>query len=417
LCWLVLLLLAGEVSVAMADGYDFVVGEPADPGPVPPADGGDDDVIETGYRHPPRLIGGLAVLALVAVVVGLIVHSGPSGGHQSSAASAGPSAAHSGGASSSPPVDPFTALTTGELGLPIRPSIDDAVDIEVGGNVLYVVRFGVFTAVDLGSGRVVQSVVVKELQSYDADRVYRAVLDVADNRVWLIKEGGVTPAEVIEFDATTLRRLSTARSPGTVQDAVVLDHHLYLATEDGVRVYAPGTTALVAGTSGYVGYIAADPTRDRLLVMNNGFPTQLVAVGIHGGPRTTVHLPFGNGQIAVVAGAIWVGGFGPTSAVVEQLDPTTFSPTASAVGLDSMLGPGALLVATGSHALWFRSGGGGDDLWCLDADNGLLATKFQDVPGPVTSQSGRASVTSRAPDAFAAAGGVVSSLSLGGCPG
>lgn len=291
----------------------------------------------------------------------------------------------------------------------------DAVDVAIGPDRIYVVRAGAFEALDPRTGKVVASVRVPELADFANGPNYRAVVDAPARRVWVVREGGVVPADAIEFDAARLTRLATVQLPGTVQDAAVLRGRVYLATEGGVRELRPGSrqARLVPGTGGFVGWVAADPSRDRLLVANEGFPTRLLAVRPDGTHRASASLPFGGAEVAVTRGVIWAGGFGSSEAWIVRLDPTTLAPTDAAGPLASMLAPGALFAATGTSVVWVR-GEGTSDLWCMDATTGRVSQHFTDVPGPVASLGGPANARTAA---YVVPDGVVRSLVLRGCPG
>jgi hypothetical protein len=368
-----------------------------------------EEVLDTGPTRRSRFLRVVPVLALVALIVALAVQSLTT--RTSKPRASVPSSA-------SPPPPPAV------LGAPLEAAgrgasrTSDVVDIALGAGSLYIVRIGSFTVYDVGTGKVTTTVRVPELANFVQGPLYRAVVDAATDRVWLVRVGGITPADAIEFAAGTLARLGTVRLPGTVQAAAVLAGRVYLATADGVRELRSGTprARLIPGTSGFVGYLAADPERQRLLVLNAGFPTRLAAMRPDGTESSVVSLPFGGAQVTVTHGVIWAAGIGTSGARIVRLEPATLESTRAA-SVAAMLGAEPLFVATGSRVMWVRDGVGGTDLWCLDAWTGAVSAHFPGLAGPVASQEGLAPATSRISYAFVAPQGVVRPLRLGGCSG
>jgi hypothetical protein len=401
----------------MPDQFEFDTGgtaRPTEPGETGDStSGADEDVIDTGERRRPQpLARAGALLAVVAAIAALVLHA-RSGGHPSPRAEAQrPIRAP---ASAAAP----RARAPASLGAPVSAGLRDATDVGIGADVLYAVHYGTLTALDIDSGAVVAMVHVPELANYDTAPYFRVVPDLAVGRIWLIREGDTRPSTAIEFDAESLRRLGTVHLPDTVQASAVLDGRVYLATADGVRVLKPG--ARVAGTapglSGFVGTVAADPRSDRLVILNDGFPTEVVSEHPDGRGRVAVRLPFGGGQVAIVRGAAWVGGWGVIGARIVHLSVPTLARLGAAPVLAGLLGPGAEFVGTGSRSVWVRSAASANELWCMDATTGAIGQFFADLPGPVTSTSGFAPVTSQLAIAYAAPQGVVRPVRLGGCPG
>jgi hypothetical protein len=368
-----------------------------------------EELLDTGPQRRPGLVLALALVAVAGLAVALAVHAQSSHTKHPRhvAAPAHRSRAPTPAATSRPPA-----------AVPIRPPITDAVDVALSANRLYVVRLGSLTALDVPTHSVVANVRVPELAAFDSGPDYRAVLDRSAGRLWLVREAGVIPALAIEFDASTLARKATVHLLGTVQSATVLDGRVFLATEHGVRELSPGSTRarLVPGTGGFVGWVAADPLRDRLLVANAGFPTRLVAISPDGTVQRTASLPFGGVELAVTRGVIWAAGFGAAGARIARLDPSTLAPVGDAT-LATRLFPGAQFVAAGSSVVWVRGGVDNSDLWCMDGRTGRVSQRFPSVPGPVVSLGGPAPPNSRIAYAYVASSGVVSSLDLGACNG
>ncbi len=244
------------------------------------------------------------------------------------------------------------------------------------------------------------------------------VPDPVKARVWLVG-GGARSSRIIEFDAATLRRIRDVGWHETVDHAAVLDGHLFLSSEDGVADLAPAALRprFIPGLLGAVGPIAADLTRDRLVILDLGFPTAVWTYRPGEMPVEAPHfLRFTDGTVEVVDGAIWVGGVGPAGAVLVRLDPHALTPIAASP-VTAALGAGAHMVAAGSRVLWVRSTREGEKLWCVDARTGIARQSWNDVPGPVASQFLPAPITSRAATAVVVSAGVMQSLVLTACAG
>jgi hypothetical protein len=222
----------------------------------------------------------------------------------------------------------------------------------------------------------------------------RLVLDAAANRVWVVDAPG---GEIVEFDARNLQRLRTMHSDVSIRDAAALHGHLYLARSSGLADIAPGADEpkIIPQLSGYVASVAADPKRDRLLVLvlGNGASIQQMTVsGTVSGVRASV--PVGGGTVRVTQdGAIWLGGFGSSidGAVVIRLNPKTLLPMLGSP-VASRLGPSSWVEAAGDHDIWIRSGGDGEALWCVDGRTGSILQYWPRARGAVTSREGGAFV-------------------------
>ncbi|MDT4937485.1 MAG: hypothetical protein QOG80_1156, partial [Pseudonocardiales bacterium] len=157
-----------------------------------------------------------------------------------------------------------------------------------------------------------------------------------------------------------------------------------------------------------VSALAADPVRDRLLVLASAPSPRIFALAPDGRPLRAVALQVGNADLAVTGSNIWLTGSGPRGAVVGLLDPATLRPGRN-LAIAGQLGRGALLAAVGDQSLWLRRPDANRDvLWCTDATSGPIASWWT-MPGTVASGNGVA---------FVANGAVVSTLALfRGCSG
>jgi hypothetical protein len=208
---------------------------------------------------------------------------------------------------------------------------------------------------------------------------YQLLADAAQSRLWLVRRQ--TPSVLIAaFDSRSLRPLGEVSRPGRATGAALLDGRLYVATDQGlITLSTPLGGDLRSFASAQPQVIAADPSRHRLVVLTEGTPAKVTILGV-GQPSAAA--PFGKGDLVVVDGQIWAGGYGSHGAVLVQLDPSTLRPGRHSP-LESRLGPGAELVGAGAHDFLVRSGGGGDALWCVDAHSGVVVHSWSQLPGPV----------------------------------
>lgn len=214
----------------------------------------------------------------------------------------------------------------------------------------------------------------------------------------------------IEYDLWSLTRLRDVRLP-LVNGAAAMDGHLYVTSGGNLLdIASRGEPRMlrVVGAGAGVGAIAADSDRSRLLILDYGFPSHVWVYrpGQSVAMRSRARLPVGKGSIAVVGGGIWIGGFTSGSATLWRLDPAS-ERAVDVSPLAAELHPGAVIVAAGQHVFWVRSGGGGDDLWCVSAATGREAQHWT-VSGAVASTAGIAVIGT---DSGAAA------LPLVGCAG
>ncbi|HEU5266944.1 MAG TPA: hypothetical protein VFU35_09585, partial [Jatrophihabitans sp.] len=103
-----------------------------------------------------------------------------------------------------------------------------------------------------------------------------AVLRVDPSRaeLWIIAEGA-SRGRVLEYHAFTLARVRDLVLPA-INGAAALGGHLYVTS--GARLidvapHAAPRTVAVVHTRGGLGPVAADPSADRLIILDYGFPT------------------------------------------------------------------------------------------------------------------------------------------------
>jgi hypothetical protein len=368
-------------------------------------EGGSEDVLEHTPRRAPRWVVALACAALAAGAVAAVAGNEHRTGGNPSAAGSTPRA--------EPVRMPAVEATLGEV---VPTDSKPVLDVVVTPNRTWILQAGQLVAIP-ASGRI-ERVPITGLDFTPVLDSVRLVPDLAAGRLWLVVLG--TPGgPVIEYDLA-LQRLRTVRPGPPTTSAAALDGHLYLAAESdgsaGIGDLAPGASVLSRiRAPGVVTSLAADPSRSRLLALS------LVDAGTSApGARvlqlwpgrqlsaSAQTLPFGKGGIAVTGdGAVWAGGYGAGGAVLVRVDPASLrTVTRSPVAPD--LGPGANLVAAGTHTIWLRSGAGGSALYCLDAHTGAGRQVWSNAPGRVGSVRGVA---------YLATGAAVVRLPLDSCAG
>ncbi len=354
----------------------------------------DEDAVDFGQSQVPRWAVGLLVL-LVAVVVGALAAQSPN----TPAAAPAPAP--------QPAESAVSPTSTSGLGSPIPiDQVSTPVDLAVTVPLfllqpghLYKIADATAFGVSLG----------------DAGRTRlgasaRLVLDDQANRVWVVDALG---GEIIEFDGRNLHRLRTMHADGPILDAAALHGHLYLARSTGLADIAPGADQpdIMPGPVGYVASVAADPKRGRLLALVLGKEPSVQQVTITGKEQDRqAAVPVGGGTLRVTAdGAIWLAGSGSAvdGAVVVRLDPATLKPVLASP-VTTRLGPSSWIEAAGDHDVWVRSGGGGEELWCVDGGTGRTLQFWPRVRGAVTSREG---------GAFILLGGLLVPLVLQDCKG
>jgi len=263
--------------------------------------------------------------------------------------------------------------------------------------------------VDVPTNSVVDSVPLTGQYSLRYRSSARLVLDADADRLWVL--GLVAQAaQLLEFNAGKMLPLHHVVVRAAVQDAAAMDGHLYLATSVGLADLAPGAagTTLLPAVHGAVSAVAADPVRNRLIVLDASTPGAVVVVSAgRAGTRRT----FGDlikGSIAIVGDEIWVGGYGGGirggyRALVARLDPVTLAPVQTS---SIALRVDRVDVSPGARDIWVTTGAVG--VWCIDAVDGTILERWPSASAPVTSGLGGAYVI----DA-----GLVVPLVLRGCAG
>ena len=361
-----------------------------DDGPVFAAD---EDAVDFGRGQVPRwAIVVACALALIAVLSVAVSRSHPKPAHVA--------------------VDkPVTVDdTVSEFGPALR--FDgggaDALDALIHGNRLYVLRTGAISVVDLPTGDV-QSLPLTGEYSIAAHSSARLVFDADADRLWVLAPGSGS-ATVLEINAGRMLPIRHVTMHSVVRDAAAMGGHLYVATPAGLADLSPGasTATLLPAVHGAVVAVAADPARDRLLVLDAATPGSVVVVSA-GRSRVRGHFAeLSNASIAIVGHEIWVGGFGRggegrSRAIVARLDPVTFAPLQSSQVAAQV---GQVVVSPGTRDVWLSTNTPG--LWCVDAGTGHIRQHWPSGTVPVTSQLGAA---------YAIEAGSVVPLVLKGCAG
>lgn len=309
------------------------------------------------------------VVAVLVVVAGLalgIVVSNRAGHHPHAVNSPHPSA---------PP--PSAAPPSG---VPVGAGSADTPALLMNGFV-YIIREGLLY-MHAATRPIINETVVGRFRRPDA--AYLLVGDAAHRRIWAVQT--IEPSwTAYEYDAATLEQLDARGANGSVAGAAVLGGDLYVNTDVGV-VRDVGRAARRLESTGIRGgrAIAADPGRGRLLLLDlDGANAQIRGQSSTSHTIVAARAPvLVKGDIAVVGGHIWVGGFGERGALLYQLDPRSLR-RLGASPLEAALGPGAVIVASGAHDFLVRSGGGGDQLWCVDGRSGAVRQTWAHVGDPV----------------------------------
>jgi hypothetical protein len=371
-----------------------------DAGPVP----ADDDVVELGRPQVPRRSTALICITVAAVAVALLAVRATHRHRPAAGATPAPTLV------SAPVVAPPDGLgDVVDLG---RSQVFDAV---LAGESLYALQLGrlTLTAPPVGSRPAAEgSRRVDPGLPASAYPSASLVLDRPKQRLWIVVED-IPGGQLLEFDAGTLQPLRHSSWPEQISGSAVLAGHLFLSTPSGIVDFAPGAARPIpiSALHGWSGWIAADPRRGRLLVLDSGWPTK-VLVYRPGASRAAIQsvLPFGKASLGITAdGTIWAGGYGTrfSQAVLVLLNPRTLQPVLFS-SLAARLGPGAVIEAAGDGSLWVRSGSSSEDLWCVDGRTGEVTQLWNDAVGTVTSERGAA---------YLASGTVVRPFALAGCAG
>jgi hypothetical protein len=237
----------------------------------------------------------------------------------------------------------------------------------------------------------------------------RLVLDDPTGDLWVVDLG--TPHTILQaFDARTLHLISSITWSRAVNAAAALRGSLFFADAAGLyRLDADGAvTPIRLAADREVFDIVADPLRGRVVLLVWSPATLEFWQADRNGAEDVSRGPAGvvKGQLAVTeSGQIWLAGFGDSGrAVLVRLDPGTMR-TVEQSPLVSQVGPGALLLGSGTDSLFIGSGGGARVLWCIDGHTGAPVKQWPMIADRVASSSGTA---------YAAAGGGLVRLDLSG---
>jgi len=222
------------------------------------------------------------------------------------------------------------------------------------------------------------------------------VVDPSSQKVWLIEPGrgsppGPSTSILLAYGLHTLDIATRLEVPAVVSSAAVLDGRLWLSTDRGVYTFADGPTRL-AGYSGPVHAIDADPTRHRLLATTETKAASMLQIrpsrlDVVRGPW----LPLDTASLAIVDGTIWVAGSNaaPDEPHVLRLDPATLQPHGPALVRDrdyAFVSAGHSVVWMGGYAASVPSVP--VPLSCLDPTTGRTLQLWGDAQPPVVSSSG-----------------------------
>jgi len=250
-------------------------------------------------------------------------------------------------------------------------------------------------------------------------KVESLAVEHGGNSIWVLytRPDGTTMAREFSGSFTPVRDVPV--SDKQVFDAVALDGQLWLATVVGLYRIGPSDTAarLVPGLgfAGTVYALAVDPVRHRLIytvwragAVDPSAPMQVNALD----PATMAvtvgaALPLTKESIAVVAGHVWVAGFGSgTDRHIYQLDPDRLTVIGTSE-VDKQVGPGAVLSG-GYHSLWVRDGTD-EGLSCVNPATGAIRQQWLVQLFTVASAPGPVAIGVNQPNLV--------QLALDGCPG
>jgi hypothetical protein len=262
-----------------------------------------------------------------------------------------------------------------------------ALDVAVDGKSRWVLKRD--SLASLGDARVGRRVSLTGLH-FPADSAPRLAVDTVEHRIWVVI-GNAAPSRMIEYDEATLHRLRDITWPRLILDAVAYAGRLYLTTDYGTAELASGWRAprLVGGLGGATGPVVVDPSRHRLIAIDLGYPTNVWTIRPgHRPVEATTLLDINRGSLAVVDGAIWVGGYLASGAVLERLDPRTFRPVLRT--RPRLFDPGAVVIAGGARVLWVGSGSDSALLGCVSATSGRVEERWElpAVRGVVSNRHG-----------------------------
>lgn len=338
----------------------------------------DEEVLEVGRRGVPRRFGfAAAAVAAMLVASVAVAHGGSHHRHEASQTS-----------SETPPVPSLLPLPVAPLDPALQVGKGAVLDAIAFGQHTWVLHPDRITGLSIAAGRD-KTVPVARLGSSAANGSWRLVLDAATAQLWVVLEGA-RRGRALEYRLWTLTRLRDLRLP-PINGAAAMDGHLYLTSDRQLLDVPPRAavhTVPVGGVTGALGAIAADPARSRVLVLDYSAPTHIWIYLPHSDHvRMAAVLPLTKASIAVTDQAIWVGGFTRTTAALWQLDIPSLTPSGMSP-LSGELGPGAVLLAGGSHDVWVASGGG-PGLWCVDGRTGTAEQHWALATTAVTADQQR----------------------------
>ena len=213
---------------------------------------------------------------------------------------------------------------------------------------------------------------------------------------WTLKSDGrglwaiSTSGRLYRIDPHTLRvpPLIPVPAPFNPNGAAPLDGHLYLATPAGLYDLPPAPARLGPPMSPGAGPVAADPTRSRLLVVQDDGQSIRSYVPQHPSSTITARVRFVARSLAVADGVPWAAGADPgadTRLILARLDPSTLRVVGQITLTPAPIEP--MTVVAGESDLWVRSG---QDLWCVDPRTGSVAQHWSRLPGRVAAGGGHA---------------------------
>jgi hypothetical protein len=330
----------------------------------------EDDVVALGNGAIPRWLTVLVVAIALAGVIGFALSRGD--GHPSAATGAVPTV-------SSAPLEP--QLQGVGAPLPLGPTA--AIDVAVFGGRIYALQVGRIAAVDQLTRQIVGQASVPGANDGAS---LQLIPDPANQLLWIASTGTLA-GFIAEYDARTLHLLRAAPWHATLRSATVLDGSLYFTSDSGLAVWPldAATPRVVAGMADHRGTVAADPTRDRLLLVDNGRNLSSYRPG--GAVSVPVAAPVMKGDLVVVQGTIWFVGFAVTgTAVFAAVNPVTLR-LGNNAGVVVDLGLGAETAGVGASVVWLRNASGSGGLWCVDARSGRVFQSWGSAPGNVASVS------------------------------
>jgi hypothetical protein len=236
----------------------------------------------------------------------------------------------------------------------------------------------------------------------------RLVVDQPANLIWVVV-AGQSGGRVMAYQMVYRNRVVDVATP-PINGAAALDGRLYLTSD--AKVFSVSTGGVVRAAAilpATLGTIAADPSRNRLLVLDYVQHTSVWALaprgngGLRVGPPARVGV-YPTGMV-VVDGRIWIGGFDNGDGSLFRLAPDGLRAVRHS-GIHDRFHTGAIPAAGGDSALWVRDVTG-TTLHCIDARTGRDLQDWE-IEGPVASRAGFAVV--------ATTGGVVP-LRLSECRG